>query len=433
MKLTETFKQLIARHESLRTSFHVLEEQPVQRVHKEVEFAIEYEYDEDADETIIQDFVRPFDLSRVPLLRVRVIHTPPFRPLRVHRHFSPAASTTHQEESLGNKYILLVDMHHIISDGVSHGVLVKDFHLLYNGEELPSLRLQYKDYVKWQNSDEIKESMKRQEEYWLSEFSGEIPLLNLPTDYTRPDKLTFEGSTLSFLIDPTLTARLKKCAAQLEVTSMMFLLSVYKILLAKCLGQEEILVGTVIAGREHADLENIIGYFVNMLAIKTRPNKSKTFSEYVLEVKKKALKAYENQGYPFEELVDKLKLERQASRHPLVETVFVLQNFGEEWNSDLEKESDNSTQDLTGHSQNVSHFDILFIGFESHDSITFNVEYSTALFKESSIQGLSEGYLDILEQVVENKDIKWEEIEIRENFLKQSSDLLKDHDISFEF
>jgi fengycin family lipopeptide synthetase D len=377
-KLEEISRALLSRHESLRTSFHIIEDQPVQRIHEEVEFMIEL-LEAWNQEAGIGFFIRSFDLSHAPLCRVGLIKT--------------------QED----KYLLVVDMHHIITDGISNDILAKEFLALLAGQELPFLRLQYKDYAVWENTDTRKESRKKQEAYWLTEFSGEIPLLSLPLDHDRPEVYSFKGDRLAFAINPELTAKIKKLTGQLNVTTMMMMFSVYNILLSKYSGQEEFVVGTVSAGRRHADLENIIGFFVNMLAIKTRPTLNKTFREYIMEVKEKTLNAYENQDYPFEELVEKLGLPRQPGRQPLVDTVFAFNEA-----SDTGLQESQLQQSAAGE----SHFDLMIYITVMNNSMSALFEFSTDLFNKATIEEFSNSYLEILDQVAENCDTKLKQINV---------------------
>ncbi|MED2910653.1 condensation domain-containing protein, partial [Bacillus thuringiensis] len=190
----------------------------------------------------VEAFVRPFDLEQAPLLRVGLIEV---------------------EE---NHHLLLFDMHHIISDGVSMNVLVQEFARLYEGDSLPELRIQYKDYAAWQQSLAQSETMRKQEAFWLETFAGDIPVLELPTDYARPALQSFAGDVVHAELDSDVTAGLRRIAADTGATMYMVLLAAYTALLSKYTGQEDIVVGTPIAGRPHADLEPLIGMFVGTLA-----------------------------------------------------------------------------------------------------------------------------------------------------------------------
>ena len=170
-------------------------------------------------------------------------------------------------------------------------------------------------------------AIKKQEEYWIDSFAGEIPVLNMPADYPRPLVQSFEGDSAYFEAGRELTEKLNNLTAETGTTLYMALLSAYNILLFKYTGQEDIIVGSPIAGRQHADLKNIIGMFVNTLAIRNYPEEEKTFREFLAEVKENALLAYENQDYQFEDLVEKLEIRRDISRNPLFDVMFTVQNM----------------------------------------------------------------------------------------------------------
>ncbi|MCP4158035.1 MAG: hypothetical protein GY757_60565, partial [bacterium] len=176
--------------------------------------------------------------------------------------------------------------------------------------ELPPLRIQYKDYSQWQHSEKEKGNIKNQETYWLKQFEDEIPVLELPLDYPRPAIQSFEGDSVNFALTGDETKALKMMALSTGTTVFMVLLSVYNTLLAKLGNPEDIIVGTPVAGRRHADLEKIIGMFVNTLALRNFPEGEKTFNEFLTEVKGRTLDAFENQEYQFEELVDKVSVNR---------------------------------------------------------------------------------------------------------------------------
>jgi amino acid adenylation domain-containing protein len=437
-RLESTVKKLIKRHESFRTSVELVDEKPVQRVHDEVEFKIQYfdlttgaggirssktgsavkkEEIHNPELRIRNSFIRPFDLSNAPLLRVGLIHTSP-----------PDGPTAQQSERSGSRSILLVDMHHIISDGASMDIVIREFWTLYADRELPPLKFQYKDYSRWQDNPRQRKELEKQEEYWLSQFKDDIPILNLPIDYQRTDELSFKGDSLVFEIEEQRTTWIKEFILEEGVTLNIFLLAVYNVLLAKFTGQDDILVGSVISGRRHADFQNIIGFFVNMLALRNRPSENKTFPEFLKEVKENALTAYENQDYPFEKLVSKLEIQREAGRHPLIDTVFVFQT--QEGQAD---EAPVLKEELKQNPYNISHFDLMFLVNETGDSLEVTIEYSTVLFKHSTIAELSKCYIDVLGQVVENKEIRLKEIELSHDFVTMESDIQSQESLDFEF
>ncbi|MDB5052662.1 MAG: lchAA, partial [Bacilli bacterium] len=244
-RLEQSFRQLIHRHEALRTSFVTVDGVPMQKVDDQVAFQIVLtERGQESLESTIASFVRPFNLSQAPLIRLGLV---------------PLAE---------DKHVLLFDMHHLISDGVSIGIILDDLVRLYEGERLPGLRLQYKDYAAWQ-SRQMSSGYPIEEKYWLERLSGELPVLQLLTDYPRPPVQNFEGDRVSIVLHKVLTEKLNRLAEKNGTTLYMVMLAAYYVLLANYTGEEDILVGTPVAGRNHADLEGIVGMFVNTLAIRT--------------------------------------------------------------------------------------------------------------------------------------------------------------------
>jgi len=384
-RLKEAFNKLMHRHEALRTSFEVVEDGLVQKVHKRVEFEIEeYKVKKyNKIEDIVKSFIRTFDLSKAPLLRVRLVKV------------------------RTNKHILMYDMHHIISDGVSMGILVEEFSRIYAGEELKPLRIQYKDFSKWQNELIRSDSIKTQEEYWLKQFEEEIPVLNLPTDYQRPAVQSYEGDSIQFKINKKLTNKLRQVAKATGSTMYMVLLSTFNILLSKYSGQEDIIVGSPIAGRPHADLENIIGMFINTLAMRNYPSGEKTFKEFLMEVKENALGAYENQDYQFEELVEKLNVTRDFSRNPVFDVMLILQNM------DVSEAIVEDIKISPYKSENkISKFDMTVIAEELGDNISIAIQYCTKLFNKATIQKMYKHLENIMRVITKNIDIKLSDLEI---------------------
>jgi amino acid adenylation domain-containing protein len=408
-KLAQTFKELIRRHESLRTSFFMIEEAPLQRVHNHVEFAIEY-YNlatEEEEKKKIQNLkfkiqnslIRPFDLSHAPLLRVGLI----------------------KMESA--RYILVADMHHSAADGLSNEVLMRDFMMLEAGagRELPLLRIQYKDYTQWkyQLDKDDQSLIKKQEEYWLKQFSGEIPVLDLPTDFERSDVPDSEGIRREFTIKVEQTRALKELALKEGISLQILMLAIFYILLARLSGHDDIVVGTAVAGRWHTDLEHIIGMFVNMLALRNFPTVNKTFREFVHEVKQNSLAAYENQDYPLEDLVEKVLKNRVVSRHPLFDVIFELRMdddimapaAGNKTPVAVEQEQEKSVKPYQ-FERSIARFDIDWLGFEKGDTLVLGMIYRKELFRSETIDTHINRYVEILEQVLENTDIRLAHIDM---------------------
>ncbi|MGB7604796.1 MAG: condensation domain-containing protein, partial [Lutisporaceae bacterium] len=379
-----TFKELIKRHESLRTSFDFIEGEPVQIVHEEIDFKVDYrEAREEEVEAELKQLIRPFELNNAPLLRVSVIKT----------------------ES--DKYILTFDMHHIISDGVSMVVLVQEFIELYKGQALPELRIQYKDFALWQNDLLKSEAINKQKEYWLDLYKNDIPVINMPTDYPRPSMQSFEGDKISIELSHGIIEGLRKISMDTGTTLYMQLLAVYNVLLSKYTGQEDIIVGSPVVGRPHPDLENLIGMFVNTLTMRNHPEGNKSFKSFLEEVKQNSLNAFENQDYQFEQLIEDLKINKDLSRNPLFDTMLVLQNM-----SVPEMNIDKLSFKPYKFENKVSKFDITLEIVERPEQIIINIEYCTKLYRKSTIERLATHFVNIAEEVVENPYKKLCEIQM---------------------
>ncbi|MCP5055054.1 MAG: amino acid adenylation domain-containing protein, partial [bacterium] len=316
----------------------------------------------------IRDFIRPFDLARAPLIRSGLIRMPD-----------------------GN-HTWMIDMHHIISDGTSMGVLVNEFISFYEGRDVPQPRLQYKDYSQWENRED--RGIREQEAFWLKEFEAEVPVLNLPLDYSRPKVQRFEGAALNFEAGATTIHALRELALERGTTLYNVLLAVYTIFLSIISNQETIVVGTPTAGRRHADLEQIIGMFVDTLALKNEPRGEKTFHSFLAEVKRKTLDTFANQDYHYEDLVEKVMVSRDAGRNPLFDTMLVLQNM------------EVTTIRIPGlklepvpFNRNISKFDLTLLCIENDDCLRCTLEYSTALFKPGTVQRFSRYLINILSAV----------------------------------
>ncbi|MDP4147324.1 MAG: amino acid adenylation domain-containing protein, partial [Bacillota bacterium] len=386
-KVEEAFQKLVNRHEALRTSFELQDGEIFQRIHKYIKLDLEYVELSKAENhsitEVIETFMQSFDLSKAPLFRVKLVKI--------------------REE----KHVLMFDIHHIIADGTSVSIIMKEFGELYNGKELEEIRIQYKEYSVWQNKLLNSEIIKKQEEYWLGVYKEEIPVLDMPTDYQRPAIQSFEGESIGFKIDKELTEKLKKVGNTNGSTLYMTLLSIYNILLHKYSGQDDIIVGSPIAGRPHTQLQGIMGMFVNTLAIRNYPKRENTFKEFLQDVKKNALNAYENQDYQFEELVEKLNLRRDLSRNALFDTMFVLQNTDAK-----EIQINNLKFKQYEFANKISKFDITLSLTEVSDGIDFNVEYCTRLFNRNTIERFLRHFENIAKDVADNPEKKISEIDM---------------------
>lgn len=368
-ELTNVFRKLIERHEVFRTTFIEVDDNIYQKLHCYAYFDIESIDNHIAVDKKIKPFIKPFELSKAPLLRVGLIHID------------------------DNEHILIVDMHHIISDGVSTAILISEMLSLYEGKSLRPLKYQYKDYSEWHNrmADEIKP----QEEYWVREFASEIPALNLPLDFKRTDTFDYVGECITFSIHKEQAKIMKEIALQKGTTLFAVLLSFYFILLHKLSRDECIIVGIPVANRSNADTEHIVGMFVNMLPIKIDFHSISSFYDLLVQVKNKLLVAFENQDYQFEMLVEALKINRERSRHPIFDVVFLFQNI-----RIPKMELPNLVIEPYLFAKGTAKFDLMFTGTEVEDTIQFEVEYKTVLFKKDTINYFISYYTNIVKTLL---------------------------------
>ncbi|KAF6578007.1 non-ribosomal peptide synthetase, partial [Paenibacillus sp. EKM211P] len=386
-QLEQAFHQLIRRHEALRTTFHMINGEIYQRIHEHVDFRISvFDGNEDSLAHMLQAFTQPFQLSEGPLLRVGLIN-------------------------LGEaSYYLIVDMHHIISDGSSLGILMEEFARYYEGSGnlLSPLRIQYKDFAAWQNEqNQYNEKIKLQETFWLNQFNDEIPILSMPLDYPRPSVQSFEGSRIYFAVDHECNRKLKQFMNETGATLYMVLLAVYNVVLSKYTGQEDIVVGSPVAGRLHEDLHRVIGMFVNTLGMRNKPIGSKTFNMFMDEVKQNALQCFENQDYPFEALVENLDIPRDMSRNPLFDTMFVLQNKSIEI-CEIEGLKLSPVPFDSGESK----FDLTLYAQETDQGISFELEYCTQIFKKETMERMGRHFVRVLSQVISNPDRRLSDVDM---------------------
>ncbi|MED1805344.1 surfactin non-ribosomal peptide synthetase SrfAA [Bacillus subtilis] len=373
-RLNSVMQQLMQRHEALRTTFEIKDGETVQRIWEKAECEIAYfEAPEEETERIVSEFIKPFKIDQLPLFRIGLI-----------KH----SDTEH---------VLLFDMHHIISDGASVGVLIEELSKLYDGENLEPLRIQYKDYAVWQKQFIQSELYKKQEEHWLKELDGELPVLTLPTDYSRPAVQTFEGDRIAFSLEAGKADALRRLAKEMDSTLYMVLLASYSAFLSKLSGQDDIIVGSPVAGRSQADVSRVIGMFVNTLALRTYPKGEKTFADYLNEVKETALSAFDAQDYPLEDLIGNVQVQRDTSRNPLFDAVFSMQN------ANIKDLTMKGIQ-LEPHpfERKTAKFDLTLTADETDGGLTFVLEYNTALFKQETIERWKQYWMKLLDAVTGN-------------------------------
>jgi iturin family lipopeptide synthetase A len=373
-RLKNAFEILLKRHESLRTSIILENEIPYQIVNENVDFEVEYSKASFSNE-LLSKFIRPFDLKKAPFLRVGIL------------------------EENEDSYVLMIDIHHIVTDGISHGILLKEFMTAYREETLLELRLQYKDYAEWQNSIEQKKELQKQEIFWLKKFDTLPEVLQLPSDFIRPKIADYRGSKLNYKLSLERSKKLEKLAKEEKSTLFTLLLGVFNVLLCKLGNTEDVVVGVPVAGRNHSDLDNIIGMFVNTLALRNTVPAGESFSSFLRRLSRTSLEAFDNQIYPYEDLVNKLEVERVLNRNPLFDVSFSFENFE---NVEFKlPEVDIESVDIE---HNISKFDLTLTIVEHEQNLYFGFEYKTCLFAKDTIERFWSYTKKIIDDIIEDRN-----------------------------
>ncbi|WP_250487876.1 amino acid adenylation domain-containing protein, partial [Caballeronia sp. GaOx3] len=381
---------LVARHESLRTSFAQHDGQAVQHIAPTLELALPLI---DAHATDVQrlaqdEACRPFELQRGPLLRAQLLRL---------------------EE---DEHVLLFTMHHIVSDGWSTGVLVRELGACYTAAlrneplALPPLAVQYADYTLWQRDWLAGAELERQTQYWRNQLA-ELAPLDLPTDRPRPAQISGRGATLPFALNAELSERLHALAQREGVTPFMLLLAVFQTLLARLSGQSEVAVGSPIANRTHAQIEPLIGLFVNTLVLRADLSGSPSLRDLLAQVRDTTLAAYAHQDLPFEKLVEALAPVRDTSRTPLFQVMFVLQNAPMEALA-----LPGLTLTLLPGAEAGAKFDLTLSLTHTQNSFSGTLSYATDLFDEVTIARLGERFTRLLQQALDQPDAPLHALEL---------------------
>ena len=395
--LEQALTEIVRRHEALRTTFPEVDGQPVQVFTPPAAISLplidlsdlEPAQREQQARTLAEAEAQlPLDLSNGPLLRVSVLRLA-------------------EEE-----YVVLLTMHHIVSDGWSMGVLVRELTTLYEAfvaeRESPLLELpiQYADFAAWQREWLSGRFLEAQLQFWKQRLEG-ISVLELPTDRPRPPVQSFTGAHESRPLSTELTEAVKALSVQEGATLFMTLLAAFKVLLRYYTGQQDIVVGTPVANRNHEAIEGLIGFFVNTLVLRTELSDEMSFSELLGAVREVALDAYAHQDVPFEKLVEELQPERDLSRNPLVQVFCVQQNV-----PSLKLEMAGLNAEVLEAELGTTKFDLTLYVTETESGLVTAFEYSSELFEAGTIKRMLEHYARLLEQIVIAPDKRLAEISL---------------------
>jgi amino acid adenylation domain-containing protein len=387
--LEESLNEIIRRHEALRTTFRSNDGRPVQVIADnmllempliDLSAKLRAEREAEAEQLTRDEAVRPFDLVKGPLFRAALIR-------------------------LSEKeHILLLTMHHIVSDGWSMGIFTAELTALYkafcNGEAspLPELPIQYADFAHWQREWLRGEILENQLSYWRKQLEG-VPVLQLPTDRPRPAVQTHGGAIETLALSKELTDALRAISLREGVTLFMTLLAAFNMLLYRHTGQEDIVVGSPIANRNRVEIEGLIGFFVNSLVMRTDLSGNPTFSELMHRVQTVALEAYEHQDIPFEKLVEELNPERDMRHTPLFQVMFNMINV-----RDIEVELHNLSGERMSSKESESKFDMTLYVLEGEGGIKLRFLYNTDLFDASTISWMLAHFETLLKGIADDPD-----------------------------
>ena len=394
--LKRSFQETVRRHEALRTTFGTVDGKPVQVIHPTLNFALPVtdlrelppaKREAEVQKLIAAAALQHFNLAKGPLLRATLLHLD------------------------SEEYILLLTLHHIVFDGWSIGVLLRELAALYEAfstgkpSPLAELPIQYADFAVWQREWLGGDRARIDLAYWKQQLEGAPPLLELPTDRPRPSVQTYRGAKHSFLLSKALTEALNSLSRKENVTLFMTLLAAFKTLLYRYTGQADIVVGAPIANRNHAEIQGLIGFFVNTLVLRTDLSDTPTFRELLARIREVTLEAYAHQDLPLEQLMEELQPQRDLSYNPLFQVSFVLQN------------APLPIQHLPGMTLTVlevdnqtSKFDLTVNLEEKPDGISANFEYSTDLFDAATIGRMAGHFQTLLEEIAANPDRCIEEL-----------------------
>jgi amino acid adenylation domain-containing protein/non-ribosomal peptide synthase protein (TIGR01720 family) len=372
---------LVARHESLRTTFTTIKGEPRQMIAPDaaVPFSVmdlghvpASEREHQLDQALAEEASRPFDLAAGPLLRCTLIRL------------------------AEREHVLSLCMHHVVSDGWSLGILADELSALYDGRPLPPLPLQYPDYAVWQREWLQGEELERQIAHWKATLAGAPLAIELPSDRPRPPVITPNGLTYSWTVPRELAARIDALAAAEGATPFMVLLAAWAALLQRMTGQDDIVVGTPIANRRYSETEGLIGFFVNTLVLRTDLAGDPTFAELVGRVRGASLDAYAHQDLPFEKLVDAMSPPRDLSLTPIFQVGFAVQNA-----SDPHFRFGEAQAEFEEVAATAAKFDLSLDVFDSGDGHVTSINYRTDLFDPETIQALADRWEAVLRSIVE--------------------------------
>ncbi|QHI35452.1 Linear gramicidin synthase subunit B [Kordia antarctica] len=409
--LEKSISSVIKRHESLRTVFKKNEEGEIQQwiiTPEALNFelnVIDVSLKEDAEtlanKTIKEDYYVPFDLENGPLIRCML--------LKINE----------------KKWLFYFNMHHIISDGWSIHIFSRDIMQFYKSYAegktpvLPELSIQYKDYAKWQRIQLKTAENKKDKAFWETIFSDEIPVLELPSHQARPNARTNNGHLLRMYLPESETKNINTYISGKGGTLFMFLIASLNTLLYRYSGSDDIILGTPVAGREHLALENQIGFYVNTLAIRTKMNAAMSFNALYNQTKQHILEVYAHQKYPFDQLIDDLKIKTSINRNPLFDVLVILQNFTNSKNTEEFKVKNIGAVESYG--AVASKFDLTFCFAEIGGLLSIDLNYNTDIYNDDTMRELLLNYRKLVQQATNSEALNIQDFTISLEVIKEET------------
>jgi acyl carrier protein len=386
--LEQSLSEIIRRHESLRTTFSMVDGEPIQVIAPSVEFSLAVVdltdhpvREEETQRLVHEEARRPFDLAQGPLFRNKLVR-------------------------LGeDDHVLLLTMHHIVSDGWSMGVLYRELSVLYEAfsheqpSPLPDLPIQYADFAIWQRNWLQGEVLESQLSYWKNQLDGVPAVLNLPTDRPRPAVQSFRGERRSFELSKEIAQRLKVLSRQHGVTLFMTLLAAFQTLLHCYTGRDDIVVGSPIANRNRIEIEGLVGFFVNTLVLRSDLSGNPTFRELLDRVRKVTWEAFNHQDLPFDKLMEVLNPKRDRTYNPLVQIAFAFQNVPRE---PLQMAKLAVSPTLTD--PGAAKTDLTLFMWEAEETLAGSLNYASDLFDAGTVGRMLDHFQTLLEAVVANPE-----------------------------
>lgn len=375
-KLEKVFSELVSRHESIRATFTMKDDEPIQIIHPSSDAEIEYyqlkEKSGKCEEELLEEelgkIIRPFDIETGPLFRISYV------------------------EGLNDASYLVFDIHHIISDGYSMGVLYKDFIDLMTDHKIEEPEVRYSEAVTELCNSEQREDIKKQKEWWEQKYAEPVPEMDIFTTKRRRPAENRKGKLISSFIDGDLYHQLKNCAKEYKTTNFVMLLSLLHTLLSLCSNENDIVIGTPVSGRNFRGGNDLVGMFVNTIPIRLNRSGTDSFADYIKNVKKEVLDSFKNQDYPYERLISETKLPVNTGRNPLFDVYFAMHN--------IDMGLDESVSFVDYHNGSAK-FDLTVTAREKADGLLMTWEYDTALYEKGTVEKIADRFKKLSELICE--------------------------------